>query len=193
MSVSASQLLLLLSCLSLFFSSCDAGCRSPPAAAGFTNQKYSGDWFEIGKIQTWGGAFFEKDCVCTGLTYEEQNSQTGDSKVVNFCRDKTPSGKYTNITGTLYSENMQNQGAWLEKIDGYGTGVANYTIIAIDDSYAVEYDCTTTLGITNYCIHVLSRTRTMDPAVFNKLIAQAEALDLNPQNLEVKMTKQDGC
>ena len=35
-------------------------CRRPPLAGGYTLEGYSGRWFEIGKIQTAGGAFFEK-------------------------------------------------------------------------------------------------------------------------------------
>lgn len=75
----------------------------------------------------------------------------------------------------------------------YGN-VVNYTIIAIGEDYSVEYDCgTSSLGITNYCIHVLSRTPTMEQSKFDSLIEYAEGLGLNPDHLEVKMTLQDGC
>jgi lipocalin len=86
---------------------------------------------------------------------------------------------------------MQKPGKWLEEI--YGNPV-NYTVIAIDTDYSVEYDCVTnSVGVTNYCIHVLSRTREMDQATFDKLIQQAEDMGLNPQGLPVIMTKQEGC
>ena len=169
-----------------------SSCRRPPPADGFTNAKYSGGpWFEIGKIQTFGGAFFEKNCVCTQLEFSETNPANGDGQVVNACRDQSPTGAWTNATGLLFNE--APVGSWQEKMQGYETSTANYTIISLGEDYAVEYDCTSSLGLTNYCIHVLSRTRTMDPALFNKLIQQAEALDLNPEKLEVKMTKQEGC
>ena len=42
-------------------------CKLPPPSLNFTRQGYSGDWYEIAKFQTKGGAFFEKDCVCTNL------------------------------------------------------------------------------------------------------------------------------
>lgn len=66
-------------------------------------------------------------------------------------------------------------------------------MISIGDDYAVEYDCGTSFGITNYCIHVMSRTREMDPALFESLIEEAEKMGLNTEGLPVKMTLQEGC
>ena len=58
----------------------------------------------------------------------------------------------------------------------------------------MEYDCaTSSLGITNYCVHVMSRTRTMDQQQFDELISMAEGMGLNPQQLDVLMTTQEGC
>ncbi len=106
-------------------------------------------------------------------------------------RYKTTDGRWTNATGMLTNENLDAPGKWLETI-GKGNPV-NYTVIAIGDDYSVEYDCGTSFGITNYCVHVMSRTPTMDPDQFNKLIKMAEDMGLNPQQLPVIMTKQDGC
>ena len=47
--------------------------------------------------------------------------------------------------------------------------------------------------MTNYCVHVMSRTRTMDASLFQQLIGMAETMGLNPQQLPVQMTKQEGC
>ena len=170
-----------------------SSCRRPPPGKNFTNKKYEGTWFEIGKIQTFGGAFFERNCVCTQLTYNELDAKTGNSEIVNACREKEVNGPWTNVTASLFNEQLQQPGSWQERVEGYNTGSANYTIIEISDDYAVEYDCTEEVGITNYCIHVLSRSRSMDQQTFNQLISNAEALDLNPSNLEVKMTTQRGC
>ena len=103
-------------------------------------------------------------------------------------------GKWTNATGYLTREDMNQQGRWLESIGSPNSNPVNYTVIAFqDENYAVEYDCGTSAGITNYCIHVMSRTQTMDQATFDSLIKFAEDLDLNPNNLPVIMTKQEGC
>ncbi len=166
-----------------------AGCSFPAPDNKFKYELYNGKWFEIGKIQTKGGAFFEKDCVCTELNIQTLNYTTGDALADNDCRYQTIDGKWTNVTGTLYNSNPP--GKWLEKI--YEGNPVNYTVIAIDENYAVEYDCGTSFGITNYCVHVMSRTRTMDDELFNSLIQMAEDMGLNPQGLQVTHTKQDGC
>ena len=42
-------------------------CNKPAPASGFTYEGYEGFWYEIGKIQTKGGAYFERECVCTTI------------------------------------------------------------------------------------------------------------------------------
>lgn len=167
-------------------------CSFPEPAVGFTNEKYSGRWFEIGKIQTKGGAFFERNCVCTQIGIEITNEGTGDGIADNDCRYKTVDGKWTNVTGTLYGEDMSNPGRWLEQI-GSGSPV-NYTVIALDEDFSVEYDCTTSsAGVTNYCVHIMSRTPEMDEETFQQFVDMAESMGLNPQGLPVTITKQEGC
>ena len=62
-------------------------CATPPVADNFvSNSQYEGVWYEIGKIQTAGGAFFERNCVCTEVNYTQLDSTTGDGKVLNSCR-----------------------------------------------------------------------------------------------------------
>ena len=167
-------------------------CSYPEPAKGFTNEKYSGRWYEIGKIQTAGGAFFERNCVCTQIGIEITDESTGEGVADNDCRYKTVDGRWTNVTGTLYDEDLSNPGRWLEKIGS--SSPVNYTVIVLDENVSVEYDCaTSSAGITNYCIHVMSRTPTMDSDTFDKLIDFSEGLGLNPNNLPVKMTMQEGC
>jgi apolipoprotein D and lipocalin family protein len=175
--------------VSLFGFTSATGCSFPPPDPSFTYDKYNGKWFEIGKVQTKGGAFFEKDCVCTELNIQTLNYTTGDALADNDCRSKTIDGPWTNVTGSLYDPHPA--GKWLEKF--YDGNPVNYTVIAIGDDYAVEYDCGTSFGVTNYCVHVMSRTRTMDSDQFQKLMQMAEDMGLNPQGLPVTMTKQDGC
>ena len=141
-----------------------------------------------------GGAFFEKDCVCTQLDANITNLPNyGDGYVDNECRYKTVDGEWTNITATLFDEDPDTLGRWLTQVGGGSP--ANYTIIAIkSDEYSVEYDCkTSSLGITNYCIHVMSRTPTLSEDTFKHLIEMAESLGLNPQQLPYTMTIQEGC
>lgn len=75
-------------------------CKSPPVANGYQNTRYNGLWYEVSKAQTAGGAFFEKDCVCTTIDVQPVPSATnGDSKAINSCRKITPTGNFMNATG----------------------------------------------------------------------------------------------
>lgn len=70
---------------------------------------------------------------------------------------------------------------------------ADYTIIYLDDNLAIEYDCTSVLWVTNYCIHLLSRTPQISDADERMLLEFANGLQLNTQNIPYKKTLQDGC
>jgi apolipoprotein D and lipocalin family protein len=169
-------------------------CPHPRAAANYANVTggFTGTWFEIGKAQTWGGAIFESSCVCTQLIASPANDGTpSDVSVLNSCRTHTPQGSFENATGTLVNE--REPGAWEEEfIPGLPT--VNYTVIALSDDYSVEFDCGETFGVVNYCIHILSRTSTMDPATYASLVALAnDTLGLNIYNLPYNLTKQEGC
>ena len=53
-------------------------------------------------MQTSGGAFFEKDCVCTTIDISPKPGATnGDSTAINSCRKLTPDGDFLNATGSL--------------------------------------------------------------------------------------------
>ena len=85
-----------------FLISADAKCMHPPPSANFTNQRYNGLWYEIGKMQTAGGAAFEKDCVCTTIDISPvQGATNGDSTAINSCRKLTPTGSFLNATGMV--------------------------------------------------------------------------------------------
>ena len=59
---------------------------------------------------------------------------------------------------------------------------------------AVEYDCEESLGVVNYCIHLLSRTRTLPDAVVQMLLQLTNVtLGLNYLNLPYVKTMQDAC
>eukprot|EP00105_Crassostrea_gigas_P012469 XP_011428465.1 PREDICTED: apolipoprotein D [Crassostrea gigas] len=169
-----------------------SSCKAPPVAAGFRNDRYNGLWYEVSKAQTAGGAYFEKDCVCTTIDIQPVTSATnGDSTAINRCRKLAPSGDFMNATGTLSSESPA--GHWKE---GFFPGApkADYTIVYLTDTVAVEYDCSSFLGLfTNYCIHILSRTPTISTEDEAAAISYAESLGLNTQNLPFHKTLQAGC
>ncbi|GFN82201.1 prostaglandin-h2 d-isomerase [Plakobranchus ocellatus] len=166
-------------------------CMSPPPSSNFTVGGYSGLWFETGKIQTFAGAFFQRDCVCTTVEVTpEINRTNGDSTAINSCRKLTPQGKYLNATGHL--ENMNPPGKWKQWIFAFAPKV-DYTVIYLDKDFAVEYDCSVKLGMTSYCIHILARVPNPDPNKVQRLVDFAEGLGLNTKQLPYKETNHAGC
>jgi hypothetical protein len=72
--------------------------------------------------------------------------------------------------------------------------MASYNVILLKtDQFSVEYDCTHVLGVTNYCIHILSRTTTLDAAIVTYVLKLAQELDLNTAQLDYVQTKQNNC
>src|SRR3990167_1569709 len=164
-------------------------CFHPPPSSNYSQQLYEGFLYEVGKIQTRGGAFFERNCVCTAINVTYANDGTGKAVANETCRDKTVTGKLTTVYGILTPTGTP--GNWIETISG-GVGSVNYTVIEIGSDYAVEYDCgVNDLGVVNYCLHYMSRTETMDAALLNELVAATSYL--NAENLPLTHTLQQGC
>ena len=63
-------------------------------------------------------------------------------------------------------------------------------MIHLDDQYAVTYDCNSVVGVTNYCIHVLSKNPHADLQTINRLAKIALDLGLNKNNLSIEITNQ---
>lgn len=70
---------------------------------------------------------------------------------------------------------------------------ANYYVIYLKDDYAIEYDCSESLGIVNYCVHIMSRQLSIDSAKLEELKTFALGLGLNPRNLPFQVTEQHTC
>lgn len=130
----------------------DSQCPNPPPASHFTIAKYSGLWYEVAKIQTAGGAFFERNCTCTEIFIDDKTKQ-GSTFALQSC---VKNGKTVTINATLLPTNVD--GKFVEQIS---LNKANYYVIELDDQTAIEFDCQVSLGIRNYCIHVMSRERTL--------------------------------
>ncbi|RUS88671.1 hypothetical protein EGW08_003566, partial [Elysia chlorotica] len=155
--------------LSWMFTESEGKCMFPGPAKTFNVTSYYGLWYEAGKIQTAGGAAFEKDCVCTTIQVEPKKSgKPGDCTALNSCRKLTPGGKYLNATGQLTE--MSPPGKWKEGFFVIAPKV-DYTVIYLDEDFAVEYDCSDFLGLdTNYCIHIMARVPNPDPAKVTDLL-----------------------
>ena len=168
-------------------------CKFPTPSPNFTRDKYSGLWYEVAKFQTAGGAYWEKDCVCTQLNVTQATG--GKFLVDNLCRDKLPAGKLISAVGNLFNEGPP--GHFQENFFPLAPSV-DYTIAFMGfmdgEEYSVEYDCGSNfLTGTDYCVHFLSRKPTMSEKLLNYLIGEVNKLQLNANNLPLQMTKQEGC
>lgn len=63
-------------------------------------------------------------------------------------------------------------------------------VIYLDDQYAIEYDCKEELGVTNYCVHIMSRSLNTPEDRLEALKTYAIGLQLNPRNLPFQRTEQ---
>jgi hypothetical protein len=136
----------------------------------------------MGKYQTPGGAFFERDCSCTesDIAVSAQTAYAYQSCVKN--------GKRTGINATLLPTDID--GKYVEK---FALNKANYYVIYLSDDCAIEYDCQEELGIVNYCVHIMSRHLTIDESKLEELKKYALGLQLNPRNLPFQKTEQFIC
>ena len=183
--------------LSVHLTAAQSSCVYAPPQAGFNPSYYNGTWYEIGRIQTAGGAIFQNTCACTALLPNVIASNNYNGTVNNSCRFETPSGKGVNLVSTLYG--MRLPGQWIQVFSFPFAPSVNYTILehgvdpASNVEYSVEYDCGESFFGVNYCIHVLARTPQISKALQDSLIAKATAYGINTQSLPFVATLQEGC
>lgn len=169
----------------------EGGCVAVAPAENFVNQMYEGHWYEIGRIQTPGGAVFQKDCWCDTTDFHSETQLVGDGEATYTCRKHGPDGEVQSATADLYHDGVP--GKFKQQFRFPMAQKLDYTVVYVDENVAMEYDCGTSLGVTNYCIHFMARIPHMDPATLATLIDYAEELGLNTQNITYKATQHDGC
>ena len=113
--------------------------------------------------------------------------------VSNICNKNSPEGKLIVANETLTSSTKPSNGRYNATFLPGIPPVAYNIIVLNTDEYSVEYDCGRELGITNYCVHILSRKPTLDTTIVNNILKLVEELDLNTAKLEYKQTKQENC
>ncbi len=131
--------------------------------------------------------------MCTHLDVGQSTNDPSSVIVSNICNKKTPNGKLTVANGTLSSTRKPSDGRYNETIPPTPKPVAYNIIVLQTNEYSVEYDCLQEFGITNYCVHILSRQPTLNGTIINNLLKLAQEYDLNPVKLDFVMTKQMNC
>jgi len=168
-------------------------CQHPLPSGNFSNQLYAGQWFEVGKYQTIGGAIFQIGTVCTEANFSPYGD-VGDGDIGYSSRRDSPDGDMVNATGVLTELDAPGHFSQTLEFFGFEGPPTDYNVIYIDEDSAIEYDCTEQLfGIVDYCVHFMSRTPTMLPEKLAMLKELVLELSLNTHNLEYNEGLQEGC
>jgi apolipoprotein D and lipocalin family protein len=134
-------------------------------------QRYLGKWYEIASYPAW----FQRDC--TGSTAEYSLLPDGGIRVVNRCRKDSPDGPMKEAVGKGEVTDPDT-GAKL-KVWFFWPLKGNYWIIDLDPDYrwAVVGEPS-----RNY-LWILSRTRSMDEAVYRDIVSRLPQKGYDPEKL----------
>ncbi|CAL4104896.1 unnamed protein product, partial [Meganyctiphanes norvegica] len=161
----------------------------------FTNDLFQGRWYEVGRIQTPGGGAYQEGCMCdtTDVAVEPENFPLGDAKATYSCNKNAVDGEVQSVTANLFYDGTP--GGFQQQFPFPFAPKLAYNLLLIDEDIAMEYDCHKyeLTGNTEYCVHFMSRTPSIDDKRLMDLIDFAESLGLNNQNITYKATEQEGC
>lgn len=139
-------------------------------------KKYSGKWFEIASFPQ----FFQKGCTCTTAEYTLTDK---DYLIVeNRCIKDSAKGKSSYIKGKVFAE--ENSGNARLKVQFFWPFKAKYWIIEL----AQDYSYAVVSHPSKKYLWILSRTSTMDSAVYNQIVFRLKEKGFDLSKLQ--LTKQ---
>lgn len=141
--------------------------------------RYMGKWYEIASLPQ----RFSKDCQCTRAKYTLK--ENGKVKVYNSCNRKSPTGKFTDVTGRAKVAD-KNTNAKL-KVSFFWPFYGDYWIIGLANDY--RYAIVSNKDADS--LWILSRTPIMRDQDF------AEAIDIATKHgvdiHKIQLTNQKNC
>lgn len=170
-----SVLLFLLSCLAL--SGCYAertALKPQMSVSSIDIDRYSGRWYEIARFD----AFFQKDC--TGVTAEYKKISPSQISVLNSCHLKSLDGHLKTAHGVARIPNSDHPAQLKVRFDQFPANLfeGDYWVIALDNK---NYQWSVVSEPKGKYLWILSRTKTMDSALYNRIID-----DLNSKGIQTK-------
>jgi apolipoprotein D and lipocalin family protein len=126
--------------------------------------RYVGRWYEIASFPQ----RFQKGCVATAARYTPRDD--GRLRVENECRDGSFDGDVRRVDGVAWVTDPNGSKAKL-KVHFFCPFRGDYWIIELDP----EYRHAVVGHPSRDYLWILARTRTMDPAVYETLLARIEA------------------
>lgn len=142
-----------------------------PAVEGFEVDRYLGRWYEIARLDH----SFERGL--SHVTAEYSLREDGGLKVVNRGYDED-AGEWSEATGKAYFVEQPSLGRL--KVSFFGPFYGGYNIMALDQE---EYRWALIGGNDTDYLWVLSRSPSLDPAVYQDLLSRAEAVGFPVEEL----------
>jgi apolipoprotein D and lipocalin family protein len=146
-----------------------AACQSasaPPleAVTGIDLARYAGRWYEIASFPH----YFQRGCFATAASYSLMDD--GRVRVVNECRDGSLDGELRRAEGVAWLADPESPEAKL-KVQFFWPFRGNYWVIELDPSYRYAV-----VGEPSRdYLWILSREPTLEPLLYERLLARIEA------------------
>jgi apolipoprotein D and lipocalin family protein len=152
-----------------------SGCVGAPKGVtpidGFEVDRYLGRWYEIARLDH----SFERGL--THVTAEYAPRDDGGLEVINSGYSERAAARKVSV-GRAYFVGSKDVGAL--KVSFFGPFFGGYNIIELDrDDYAYALVC----GPNRDFLWILARSRTLAPAVRDRLVDRARALDFPVEEL----------
>lgn len=137
--------------------------RNLPTMDSVDLNKYAGLWYEVARLPNW----FEQGLVCPVANYTLLPN--GRIEVLNQGRLVKDFNKIKNARGTAWVPDAQYPGRL--KVRFFWPFAGDYYIISVDASYQYAL-----IGApSRKYLWILSRSKTPDPEIFNRLLALAQS------------------
>lgn len=140
--------------------------------------RYLGTWYEIARIPNW----FEKDLVGVTATYALKPN--GDIEVKNAGFQGKLGGEKKTAIGNAWIPDPKKTGAL--QVSFFWPFSAGYNVVEIDPNYTYVL----VSGDTPDYAWILSRQPTLNAQTYNRLIAKAEEIGLDPKRFETVLQPQ---
>jgi apolipoprotein D and lipocalin family protein len=142
-----------------------AGCTGIPKGlqpiTGFESARYLGKWYEIARLDH----SFERHLSNVSATYSEDCSEYIRVKNKGF---NTKNGSWKQIEGRARFIGDESVGSL--KVSFFGPFYGGYHIIALDRQ---NYDYAMVAGPKRSYLWILSRSKTLDEAIYAQLVSKA--------------------
>ena len=138
-----------------------AAADAPPSLQTVSHvdvNRYMGKWYEIASFPQW----FQKNCTAVSATYALRKD--GDVDVLNECRDKTLDGKLRSAKGKAWIVDRASNAKL--KVRFFWPFSGDYWIIDL----GAEYQYAVVGHPKRNYLWILSRSRQMDPAEYDKIL-----------------------